>query len=295
VVVSPPLGHLEVPFSPRLQPYRTRLISLSSGLSNPTRKGHFFLSFSFPSSYSYLRRRNESPKTRLARSAEAAAAAAAATPSGAGVSWMRLGLPDAAAKQVEGAMSPLLAALLRQNPTQWAAAGDALAHTARAAMARQQRHFSLGKWLRSSSPASAQSTAAFSKVWAEAGRFAYSGAAAVRVTAATTAATATASRVAAMVVATMPRAPSALFLLGHHAQNTAVARRLPNLSGVMVLMVIGRAGALLTALFCSKALEKPLAKWFLAKRFLAKFCGVNTHLMDDQSYVPCNQSHTPRE
>ena len=67
-------------------------------------------------------------------------------------------------------LSPLLAALLRQNPAQWAAAGEALAATARGATRDAQRHFSLAS-LRSpslggvaGSAHSVQSSAAFSKV-----------------------------------------------------------------------------------------------------------------------------------
>lgn len=230
---------------------------------------------------------HETTTARLASSAEAAAAVSTASSSqsstGVSVSWLYHGLSAAAAKQAHSTMSPLLAALLRQNPTQWAAAGDALAQTSRAAMAQQRRHFSLGKWMPSlrpifshssaaasssrgflfnASPASAHYTAAFSKVWAEAGRFAMKGGEAAMAISSTTTTTAAAavSRVAASAAANpvrvvsmsmswvgvaancLPRAPAALFLLSHHAQNAAVARRLPNLSGVAVLLLIGGEG-----------------------------------------------------
>jgi hypothetical protein len=82
----------------------------------------------------------------------------------------------------------------------------------------------------------------YSKVWAEAGRFAGGGAART----AGAGARRSVSTAAAVVLSPIAflhanmRAPAALFLLGA-AQNTAVAQRLPNFSGVLVLMLVGRS------------------------------------------------------
>ena len=90
----------------------------------------------------------------------------------------------------------------------------------------------------------------YSKVWAEAGRFAGSGAARTAGAGAHTVSTAAAVvlRPIAFLHANM-RAPAALFLLGP-AQNTAAARRLPNFSGVLVLMLVGGHQLMPTTAHC---------------------------------------------
>ena len=49
------------------------------------------------------------------------------------------------------------------------------------------------------------------------------------------------ARFAAAVFANL-RAPSALFVLGHHARDAVLARRLPNFSGVLVMLLVGGRG-----------------------------------------------------
>jgi len=119
-------------------------------------------------------------------------------------------------------MSPLLQALLRANPKQWAAAAEAVASLARAsgtAAARGARRHASSVYL---SPA-------FNEVWAEAARFAKAsarprGAAAWR----------------ALPRLPRLRAPSQLFVLAHRARELpAVAARLPNFSGALVFLLVG--------------------------------------------------------
>ena len=119
-------------------------------------------------------------------------------------------------------MSPLLQALLRANPKQWAAAAEAVASLARAsgtAAARGARRHASSVYL---SPA-------FNEVWAEAARFAK--------------ASARPRGVAAWrALPRLPRlrAPSQLFVLAHRARELpAVAARLPNFSGALVFLLVG--------------------------------------------------------
>ena len=135
-------------------------------------------------------------------------------------------------------MSPLLAALLRQHPAQWAAAGDALAAVARRAAAR-----SFLPRLDPHARARAHTTAGFGEVWAVAARVAASGvfSSAGGSSAAVARVSAGPARFAAAVFANL-RAPSALFVLGHHARDAVLARRLPNFSGVLVMLLVGGRG-----------------------------------------------------
>ena len=150
-------------------------------------------------------------------------------------------------------MSPLLAALLRQHPAQWAAAGDALAAVARRAAAR-----SFLPRLDPHARARARTTAGFGEVWAVAARVAASGvfSSAGGSSAAVARVSAGPARFAAAVFANL-RAPSALFVLGHHARDAVLARRLPNFSGVLVMLLVGGRGfAPATALCLERRAER---------------------------------------
>ena len=46
------------------------------------------------------------------------------------------------------------------------------------------------------------------------------------------------------------RAPSALFVLGHHARDAVLARRLPNFSGVLVMLLVGGRGFVPATALC---------------------------------------------
>ena len=64
------------------------------------------------------------------------------------------------------------------------------------------------------------------------------------------------ARFAAAVFANL-RAPSALFVLGHHARDAVLARRLPNFSGVLVMLLVGGRGfAPATALCLERRAER---------------------------------------
>ena len=136
-------------------------------------------------------------------------------------------------------MSPLLQALLRVNPKQWTAAAEAVEALARASGAKAargaRRHAS-----------SVYATPAFREVWAEASRFAKMASAPERVGAA-----------AWRALPRLPRlrAPSQLFVLAHQAHELpAVAARLPNFSGALVLTLVG--GSNLLSVSTARCLER---------------------------------------
>ena len=137
------------------------------------------------------------------------------------------------------AMSPLLQALLRVNPKQWTAAAEAVEALARASGAKA------ACGVRRPAP-SIYATPEFRGAWAEASRFAKI--------------VSTPERIGVTAWRALPRlprlrAPSQLFVLAHQTrQLPAVAARLPNFSGALVLSLVG--GSNLSSVSTARCLER---------------------------------------
>ena len=147
-------------------------------------------------------------------------------------------------------MSPLLRALLRANPKQYAAAVSALAtvslrstrNTGRTVL---QQYRSYGQ--------SVATSPAFARVWGEASLFLQSAKRAPR--------NLGQKSIASQAWQALPglprlRAPSQLYVLGHQGRDAAVASKLPNFSGALVMLLVGGSNLAPATARCLEASPK---------------------------------------